>query len=73
MLSLRYLSDPKSRCKFSPYLSSSPRLLLDQFTPEQLERYEVYRRSGFQKGSIRKVGHADTSADGMASIIHQLM
>lgn len=31
------------------------RLLLDQFTPEQLERYEVYRRSGFQKGSIRKL------------------
>lgn len=31
------------------------RLLLDQFSPEQIERYEVYRRSGFQKIAIRRV------------------
>lgn len=28
---------------------------MDHFTPEQFERYEAYRRSTFQKTSVRKV------------------
>lgn len=28
---------------------------MDNFTPEQFERYEAYRRSAFQKTSVRKV------------------
>lgn len=28
---------------------------MDHFTPEQFERYEAYRRSAFQKTSVRKV------------------
>lgn len=32
------------------------RLLLDQFSPDQFERYGVYRSAGFQKAAIRRVG-----------------
>jgi transcription initiation factor TFIID subunit 11 len=35
--------------------SHDERMLLSQFTPEQSNRFEYYRRSSFQRGNIKKV------------------
>lgn len=31
------------------------RELMERFTPEQMERYEAYRRSGFSKNNIKRI------------------
>ena len=33
------------------------RVLMDNFTPEQYERFEAYRRHALPKQAVRKVGH----------------
>ncbi|CAI5479452.1 unnamed protein product [Closterium sp. Yama58-4] len=37
--------------------SAEPGGLLDRFTPEQMNRYEAYRRSGFKQASMRRLVH----------------
>ncbi|RPA87339.1 TAFII28-domain-containing protein [Ascobolus immersus RN42] len=33
------------------------RMLVDQFTPEQMHRYEAFRRGNLQKGSVKKLAN----------------
>uniref|UniRef100_A0A0D9XZP9 TAFII28-like protein domain-containing protein n=1 Tax=Leersia perrieri TaxID=77586 RepID=A0A0D9XZP9_9ORYZ len=54
-------SDPDKLAKMNAILS--------QFTEEQMNRYESFRRSGFQKSNMRKVGpHSQLSLVLLASI-----
>ncbi|CAI7868182.1 unnamed protein product [Closterium sp. NIES-54] len=41
----------------TPTLHICGRELLDRFTPEQMNRYEAYRRSGFKQASMRRLVH----------------
>jgi hTAFII28-like protein conserved region len=56
------LKEERERLKYCPFCvleiggaGTDFRVLLETFTPEQMQRYEVFRRANLNKGSIKKV------------------
>lgn len=42
------------KCEPGNHITNS-RILLETFTPEQMQRYEVFRRANLNKGGVKKV------------------